>query len=266
MASYIANNTDDIAEALGIDLSGYQDKSAGLIANIAMDIVYGRLIRSPINAVADLVAEAEKKGSPVPIDEQDAMAAKALSIDPFWNGYRSARTWTVFWSMLCWNKRPVYHSQAWHERMREIDGAVQASGVCQAAYERVTAAAEAVEEADAYGGDQETFDAFVAYLIARETFYVMHDAVVRDMGVDPDKVDVQTTYTWKANELDDACGPASYSTYVREDGELMIRLRNHAYTKAAISKARREALTNGDDDGSVVPQQGRDSCQKCRDM
>lgn len=240
MADHITRYADDMAEVLGFDLSGYQDKSAGLMANLAMDWADGRLLLNPVSAVMSKIDAAENKGVRIPIDQQDEMAAKALSVYPFWRGYHSARTWTVFWSMLCWHCRPVYSTMEWFDRMREINAAVQEDGFCRAAYERVETAANALKEADATGTDQETFDAFVAYLAAREAFYDVHDAAVRVLDVDPDKVHVETDYIEKVRALGDIDGPACFQMYVDNDMGCMLSLENHTYTRASVLKALRE--------------------------
>lgn len=244
MAASIVRNVDDIADVLELDLSDYLDKCAGLLANFIMDLSDGRTIMGPIRVVTDRVDQSYIDGVPFTVAEQDRMAARALDTHSFWKGSRDAFAYRIFWRFAFQDSRQVYHSLEWFERMHEIETAIQGDEACRTAYDQVKAAADDAYRIDETGSRQEALDAFAAYLVAREQFYTVHDAAVRKLGVDPDKVDVRTMYTEAVADLGFVYGPMFYRTYACDNGgNIAVALRNHVFTKDAVNEALKRALS-----------------------
>ena len=115
MAKVLADNTDDIVDVLGINLDGFDNKMAGLLANFLMDLHDGRQLEDPGHVVAAKIKDAEMHGSPIVPDDQDIMAQWAMERMRFWNGQRFAKSYAIIWTMLQQGCFPLQHGKQWSE-------------------------------------------------------------------------------------------------------------------------------------------------------
>lgn len=140
MAKRISDNADGMARVIGVDLNGFTDKCAGLLANLVMDAHDGRLLRDPVTMAAESIQAAEESGDPLSLQVQDEMAQEAMGLSEYWRGNKSLSVTTVFWNMLQWGRFPLYRSHEWHERMSVLAGELSNDAPYMRALERLESA------------------------------------------------------------------------------------------------------------------------------
>lgn len=100
MYALISSHVDTMARVVCVDVDRFEDKCAGLLANLVMDAHDGRSLRDPCIRAPEAIRDAEERGVPLSLEQQEEMAGEALWTAEYWQGNASLPAMQVFWNML----------------------------------------------------------------------------------------------------------------------------------------------------------------------
>lgn len=216
MAKLIAGHAGDMARVLGISLDGYDDKCAGLLANLAMDARDSRMLKDPVQMCVEAIDSANSYGQPLSIEMQDEMAQEAMEIQQFWRGAKSMAAYDVFWNMLQTGRYPLYHGHEWHVQMARIGEALSKDKVYMDALGASESAMDGLKkingELSPYGAGgpvsdetrKRAFDAAVSYCMALNAYRDARSEALERLGIGAlDLAGVDTFHDRRANGLFD---------------------------------------------------------------